>query len=264
MSKTCNNCGALLEDDTTFCPGCGAKYEESPAAPAKKFELPDWFSKKAMIIAGAVALGLIALIIIVSVIFTHPYKASFEAADMVDRGNFEGYVDLVPAGYWEYLEDEYYYGGKKVDAKDYIDALEDEWKENDKDYFEDYLGEDITWSYEFTRTDYMPKGLVERLAKALEEDYGIAANRVKDAARVYYDVTAKSSVYCSYGKDNYATMINIDGKWYFATWTYKYENGKDRYDELEVDFKYGISLDKLVSKKDFKDIYGGLGDLGWG
>ena len=38
MSKFCNNCGAQMEDQATFCPNCGAANAPAPApqqAPAE-------------------------------------------------------------------------------------------------------------------------------------------------------------------------------------------------------------------------------------
>ena len=36
MAKFCGNCGFSLEDDARFCPECGTKTQEAPAAPEEK------------------------------------------------------------------------------------------------------------------------------------------------------------------------------------------------------------------------------------
>ena len=36
-ARTCAQCGATLEGEARFCPGCGAKVEQPPAPPAQRF-----------------------------------------------------------------------------------------------------------------------------------------------------------------------------------------------------------------------------------
>lgn len=293
MSKFCSNCGATLEDNVMFCSTCGTKQEApvapvapaapvyaapvyaapaapvyeapaapvAPAAPAKK-------SKKGLaigLVVGAVALIAIA-VLVYFLFFSNPYKAAFDAADDINvRGIFDNYETMVPEGYWDYVEEEYYtrqyselthsYNIVSVDRNDTIDAAEDAWKEEDEEWYEDALGKDITYSYEIVKTVNMPADMVALLAESLEDDFGIEADRVQAAAIVVYHKTASSAIYADYDIYLSEKMIKVDGKWYFASWNYvtEYVEGKEvtHYDEYDVNFDYGYH-GALTTKKDLE------------
>lgn len=287
MSKFCSNCGATLEDNVMFCSTCGTKQEapvapvapaapvyaapvyEAPAAPvyeapaAPVYEAPAAPAKKSKkglaigLVVGAVVL-IAAAVLVYFLFFSNPYKAAFDArVDVETLGNFDAYETLVPEGYWDYLEDEYYVSrDKKVDREDVIDAAEESWEKYSEDVLSDQLGEDITFSYEIVKSVNMPETIVGYLAEAIEEDYGIEADRVQAAVKVIYHVSANSSIYANYSIYNQETLIKIDGKWYFADWENKYDDeGEKIYDEFIVNFEFGIDRDELYTAKDFESSY---------
>lgn len=216
MSKICNNCGAMLEDDVMFCTSCGAQYQEAAPATEKapaKFDVAAIIGKvkamepKKLIILGAAAVAAIALIVVLCVVlFANPYKSAIQNYYAAEYGNFQKMESLAPAEYWEYVEDQSGY-----DIDDMIEMAEDSYKDSD---YEDKYGEKVSVTVDVIKEISLPKGQVEKIAEYLDDKYDIDAKKVTAVKKVYYDLTIKSDVYASYAKETYTYVIQISGKWY--------------------------------------------------
>ena len=139
MAKFCANCGTELDQNALFCGNCGAKQAEAPApapapapmaqpAPQATYEAPaatqynayayqpqatyapqapvaparkkSGFPKLAIIL-GSIALGILALVLIISLAFPGPKATVKKFMKAVESGNAEKLVNLMPDFYFE-------------------------------------------------------------------------------------------------------------------------------------------------------------------
>lgn len=222
MSKSCPTCGAVLEDNASFCTTCGAQFQTAEPAPQKA--APD--KKKLIMMIGAGVVGLILIIILCSLLFGSPYKSAIENAYSVQYGDFENFESLVPPEVWEYREEKY-----KSDMDDYLDSAEKSYRDSK---YDDRYGDEVTVSIEVTKEIDMPKGMVEKAAEYLDKTYDIDEESVSAIKKVYYNRTIKSDVYANYVMETYDYVIQINGKWYMID-TPDYNSSDDVW---SIDFVY--------------------------
>ena len=202
MSKACSNCGTVLEDNAAFCANCGTQSEVAAApAPVK--------SKKPMIITiVAVVAALIVAGIVFLFILGDSYTTPIERAiDITFKGDFDDLGDYAPDAYWDNQSDT---------RENAIQELKDQGKEYVKeltDGLSDIFGSNYKVDYEINDKDSLSKGKLALIGKALEENYGIAADEVSSGYKVNLTVSIKGS------KDNASatavvTCAKIDGTWY--------------------------------------------------
>jgi transposase len=222
MSKICNNCGNILEDDAVFCGNCGTMYTAAPVeapveapvqeeapAPKKKFNL------MTLIIAAAGALTL--LILMIALLASGGKKSAVKNYEKVMNGKVNALTKMAPKDYWKYLEDE-----EDVD----IDELKEEFEEmleGQQERWEDEYGKNVKIKIKMEDSKKMKKKDLKNLAEALADRYEFISKKdVKKAFEVDLEMTIK-------GRDDEddsemeAAVVKIGGKWYLISYS-EYED----------------------------------------
>ena len=139
---------------------------------------------------------------------------------------FEGKVnkmkDLAPKEYWDWMEEE---NGRSLE--DICEDYEEMW-EDQKDYYEEDYGEDYRVTHKIEDKTKLDEDTVAGIAAALEDTYGINANKVKAG----YDLEISAQISGSEGEDDAElefTVIQIGDDWYVI-------NYHEYYGEYEVSF----------------------------
>jgi DNA-directed RNA polymerase subunit M/transcription elongation factor TFIIS len=212
MSKFCENCGAEMEDNETVCKYCGPKEDKkeevkeevkketaevkNESTEAVKESKP-MDVKKIGIIAGAVALAVLVLTLIINIV----------------------------SGGWKTPIDNYFKGMQKADAKMYLkafpefldkdDTIDKEYMKDMLENLEDEYGKNIKIKYEVTKKEKIKKDDLSKVQEYIEKKYD---EKVKVSAG--YEVKVKATIK---GKDDEDTdtqkmyVYKIDGKWkYFS------------------------------------------------
>lgn len=267
MSKFCISCGKPLEEDAAFCPGCGnAVAAEAPVEPvaAAEAEAPvqaeapvakenpvnnimdkvqgfaqkatvytkDYIAKakenpKMWIAPGAIAVGIIALIVVVIVLLAGSKYTT--ALDNYIEVNFKGNTSkielLAPKEYWDYYEEE-----NDKSLEDLKEQFEEYWDDM-IDSLEDEYGKNIKVTYEITDEDKISERKMKKIAEALEDQYDIDAKSVTEGYKVDAELKISGSEDDDEDEGTF-NIIKIGGRWYMINY---YESG----DEYEVYFNIG-------------------------
>lgn len=234
MSKFCNNCGNMVDDDAVFCTNCGATFEaapvpeEAPQAP-RKAKKP--LNKKMIgMIVGVVAVVILAIVVISMIGGGSKSQFNGVISDMeaITNGDFDDILDIAPEAYWEYLEDQ----DKDFDREDLAKDMEKDFKSESKNYKKEF-GDDWKISLSVVDEKQLDDDMIEDAAAYLDEKYGIDEESVTNAYTVWVRMDIK-------GEDGFdhaiqeCTAIKIDGTWYpCEIWeTENYEGDT----EIRVDF----------------------------
>jgi hypothetical protein len=254
MIHYCKHCGTLLAEDAKVCSFCGKALEtprpepkpaespvdtptEQPTKSPAKFHwqtLKEKFTKKQLLIAGGIALGVIVLAVAVYLLFLNPHIALNKYAD-VHNGNYRNLESLAPKEFWEQVAQstttsvESYINKKEESLKKTYDTL----KEQDS-----YLyGTLQSKTYHITDTQKISEIDLNGIKDSLQKRYDIAEHRIGTA----YNLIVKVVYHGSERDDTrvaYVTSIQIDGKWYLIQYMpYAYTNG---FDTISDD--YSVSL----------------------
>lgn len=212
MSKFCNNCGSVMEDDVMFCTNCGAQdvpaFQEAPAEASDSVFAPagDKKSLMTLIIAGA---ALVVAIILLIAAFSSSPKKAMSNLEKVMNGNAGKISSLAPNAYWKYLKDE-----EDVTKADVKDEFKDSY-EDQKEFMEDEYGKNAKYNIKITDKDKLSKKKLEALAENIEENYDIDEKKVKAA----YELEVEVSIKGRDDDDEYETTmyaVKISGKWYIV------------------------------------------------
>ena len=216
MSKFCNNCGSVMEDDAVFCTNCGAK--EAPAAPVAPAAAPNYSyagtpqqpegGKKGLPFALIGAIAIVAVVILAIVLFAGGgHKDVAKNLEAVLNGKANKLESLAPKAFWEYMEDEH-----DVELKDLKEDFEDNY-EDALDELEDEYGKNVKFTVKVTDSEKMDKDDVKDIAKAIDKSYDIDKDKIKAAYELELEMTIK-------GKDEKdeqdmdIVAVKISGKWY--------------------------------------------------
>jgi len=213
MSKICNNCGNILEDDAVFCGNCGSMYTAAPveepvveapaeeAAPAPKKKL----NLKTLIIAAAA--GVVALIVLIVLLAGGGYKKAVKNLEKLYNGNGKVIEKMAPKDYW----DEY-----DIDVDEMIEEYEDSYDEM-VEYLEEKYGKNVKFKIKITDKEKMDSDDVKDLAKVLADKYDFIKKKdVKKAYELELEMTIK-------GKDDEDSndedviAVKIKGNWYLIS-----------------------------------------------
>lgn len=230
--KFCNNCGQQMEDESVFCPNCGATNEAAPAAPAAKAAGNDIMAKakgfgekvvnvcknfvnaamkdkKLLIVPAAAIVGVIAVILVISLLFSNPYKKAIKdyvAINVSYQASEKQYEAQMPKDAWDYLEEE-----EEIE-------FDEEWEEYEKsaEYIQEAL-EDEFGEYKVTVKIKDSSKLSDKKLKEykneLEEDWDIKKKDVKVGYKVKLEVSIKGDD----DKDSdsiKAVVVKYKGDWY--------------------------------------------------
>lgn len=240
MSKFCNNCGSILDDDAMFCTNCGAQEQQPAAAPAYEEqynyggdpiygeEQPSYdeaqpeagksenplkgiMSKlgdlKTLII-GAVAV--IAVVVLCVLLFGSSVNKAVKNYQAVLNGKAGKVASLAPSAYWKYWKDEE--GITKADVKkDFKEQYEDS-----KEELEELYGKNVKFTIKVTEKDKMSKKDLEEIADQLEDNYEIDDKKVKAGYELECEMTIKGKE----DDDEIETTlyaVKISGNWYVVS-----------------------------------------------
>ena len=230
--KFCNNCGQQMEDESVFCPNCGATNEAAPAAPAAKAAGNDIMAKakgfgekvvnfcknfvnaamkdkKLLIVPAAAILGVIAVIVVLSLVFSHPYKGAIKDAIAIDFGTAteKQYKASKPKAYWNYLEDE-----RDMEFDDAWENYEDN-NENLVEYLEEEYGDDYKVTFKIKDADKLSDKKLKEVKDYAKDYWDVSKKDVKKAYKVKLEISIKGDE----DKDSdtiKCVVAKIDGKWY--------------------------------------------------
>lgn len=242
MSKFCNNCGSIMDDDVMFCPTCGAA--NAPAAEAPAAEVPaenpvDTYAeipaeesatpadnKKNLItlLAGVAAVAVVVILAIL--LFGSSYKDAVNNLEGVLNGKANKIESLAPKAYWTYLEEE-----EEVELKE----LKKDFKENyedAKEELEEEYGKNAKFNIKITDKKKLSKKKVGKIAEAIEDSYDIDEKKVKAAYELEVEMTIKGRE-DEEEQEMELVSVKIGGKWY-PVMVMEYE------DEVAVMFMTGM------------------------
>ena len=227
MMRCCKHCGALLEDDVQVCDFCGAVLEvpkaepvalpvvveEAPAQEVTKevSEAPSRkkLSKKSWLIIAGIALAVIAVIVTVNLLIFSPHIA-VDKYEAVLNGDFDKIETLAPKEYWDYMAER-----TNMTTNQYIEDLA---KLREETYLtqmsqDSVIGKLLGKELRVLDTEKVNANELAGIGNALEEEYGISADRVHAAYRLILKYTAKGSKESS-STSSMVTAIRIDSDWY--------------------------------------------------
>lgn len=210
MSKFCNNCGSMMEDDAVFCTNCGAQAapasEESYTETSAEVPADNKKTLIALIIAGV---ALIAAIILLITAFSSSPKKAMATLEKAMNGNAGAVSSLAPNAYWKYLKDE-----EDITKADVKDEFKDSY-EDQKEFLEEEYGKNAKYRLKITDKDKLSKKKLEALAESIDENYEIDEKKVKAA----YELEVEVSIKGREDDDDYETTmyaVKIGGKWYIV------------------------------------------------
>ncbi len=180
---------------------------------------------KVFIVPGAILVGVIVLIVVLSLVLGGGgYKSVLNDYCDLLEGNAAKIEKMAPKEYWEWYEDEY---DDSVD--DLIDEFEEYYEDDIIDMLEDELGDNIKVSYEIKKEKELKDKVLEGIAEGLDDQYDIDAKVTKG-----YDLKIKMTIEGS-DDDESSTLelsvVKINGKWYLINY-YEYD------DEYRVSFAF--------------------------
>jgi len=240
MSKYCQNCGAVMDDNAVFCSNCGAQSNVvvsngaapayAPATAASSFSIDGLLGKLSGLLDKKnrpILIGAVAVIIVLIIIISSASGAGWKSAlnnyiDVTIHGKVEKIEKLAPKEYWDYREDE-------TDRD--LDDIKDDFEDNVDDLLdrlEDEYGKRIKVSYKVEDKKTLSKHKLEKIADALNDQYDIKESSVKKAIEVELEMTIKGSEDDDDDEVEF-TFVKIGSKWYMISY---YSNG----DEYRVSF----------------------------
>ena len=186
---------------------------------------------KMWIAPGAIAAGVIALIVVVCVLVAgSKYTTALDNYIAVNfRGDASKIELLAPKEYWDYLEEE-----QDVSLDDLKERMEENW-DDVKDALEEQYGKNIRVTYKVTKEREISDKKLEKIAEALEETYDIDAKSVKAGYKIEVELTIAGS---EDDDDDEGTfnVVKIGNRWYLINY---YESGDNYYVYFNVS---GISI----------------------
>jgi hypothetical protein len=228
MMRCCKHCGALLEDDVQVCDFCGAVLEvpkaepvalpvvveEAPAQEVTK-EVSEAPSRKkltkkaALFLVGGIVLAVLAVIVAVNLLIFNPHIA-VDKYEAVLNGDFDKIETLAPKEYWDYMAER-----TNMTTNQYIEDLA---KLREETYLaqmsqDSVIGKLLGKELRVLDTEKVNANELAGIGNALEEEYGISADRVHAAYRLILKYTAKGSKESS-STSSMVTAIRIDSDWY--------------------------------------------------
>lgn len=213
MSKFCQNCGSVMEDQETFCANCGTQNEvvaeKSDVFATIKEKLT---GKNVGIIAGAVAIVLVIAILLPIILGGGAKAAAKKYYDLESKGKVGSLKSLAPKEYWEFAEEAY-------DLE--IADVKDEYKDDFEDYKDDMKDDGIKISYKYQDKNETKKSELKKVRNYLSEKYDIDKDKIK--ALVVVDFTCK---YTEEKDTDIATyeiyVVKIGSKWYPLNYDYDF------------------------------------------
>ena len=248
MLNCCKHCGALLEDEVNVCPFCGKTLEAPRAEPAPQeqpAEVPvavaeevtetapqhplKKLTPKHLLIGGGIALAVIIAIVAVSLIFFSP-NAAVSTLEAIVNGNFERYEALAPAEYWEARAKT---NNQTVEEfLDYQIRFLEQETEQFKDAQPDIRGEPVSKTFHLVDSAPVSKQDLEGVRSAIEEEWGISADRVKDVRFITVRYEKKWTNYSKNATFSCYT-VQIDSQWYLISCSVRTN---------ATEFKYSVNL----------------------
>jgi len=217
MNMICSHCGAQMEEDSVFCLNCGAVRSavQGKASPLPKAEpQPRPVRQKVTrrkISTKAICISVAALVVLIvaAVMFfakpQRPYTAALDKAFTYDYfSSWETLDALAPEAYWE-KENPFHH----VVIGSVMGIINPK-----KDFYEDFLGTDLAFSYDFKDVTAYSRSQVAMFGEALERKYGIDAKTVTEARHLVFDMTAKGEKGMEKKHGLAEDVIKIDGEWY--------------------------------------------------
>ena len=189
--------------------------------------------KKVLIITCAAAVAVIALIVIgIVALIGNPQAKAVKKAIMLSsgKGRASQIKSMAPADYWDYVESNDGYDTDFADIKDeYAD-----WAEDELDDLEDDLGEKVKIKFEHKNTVKVSKSDLNDIAEALDKQYGVDEDDVKEAKRIqgilYMEGNDKEDGWSASVVDTHVVRIGL--KWYVVN---VYEYGDNLYASFVID-----------------------------
>ncbi|MCD8094753.1 MAG: zinc ribbon domain-containing protein [Ruminococcus sp.] len=240
MSKFCTSCGAQIDDNTAFCPNCGAAQQADAVNPNTAYQAysaannnaQPTFDEVSYNYAGDIGavqeigkaknnntiIGLCAVLLVVIIAaavllaifvfgkkdYEEPIEKLCLAIEEADGGAFaDAYADYL-VDYMDYNFEEYYDCDTEEWFEEYI--LED-----GLDYLEDEYGDDIKVSYKVTDKEKLDDDDLEDLEDEIKDEYDEKVD-VTEGYKLEVEITVK-------GEDDKETfdgdifVYNIDDKW---------------------------------------------------
>lgn len=230
--KFCNNCGQQMEDESVFCPNCGATNEAAPAAPAAKAagndimakvkdfggKVANFFKnyasaamkdKKLLVIPAAAILGVIAVIVVLSLLLSHPYKKAIKgyiAINVSYQATEKQYEAQAPDKAWDYMEEEY-----EVEFDDQWDNYEKAAEKYEEALEEEYGEYKVT--FKIKDASKLSNKKLKDYKNDLKDEWDINKKDVKKGYKVKLEVSIKGDD----DKDSdtvKAVVVKYKGDWY--------------------------------------------------
>ena len=229
MTYYCKHCGALLDEDAKVCDFCGSALEVSQAEAPHQVQPVDapapapkkWLTKKKLLIAGGILLGIVVIAVAVYFLFFGHYYA-VQKYETVMNGNFKQLKTLAPEEYWVYLAN-----NKGVSVSDYIDnrieSMEKNWADTQFNREEIY-GDNYHISLTVVDSEVLDADLLLKLKDALKRDYNILPSRVVTARTLILKVHGEGSK-LDYSGAAVVYAMQIDAHWYL----FRYSKSNDVY-----------------------------------
>lgn len=218
MTKTCTNCGNIIDEGMTTCAVCGA------AAPAPRTRRPapkktgfaglmQKLSKNPkMLLGGAAALVVvtITLIVVLSALFSNPWKSGLNNyLDLTIKGKSSAVIKMVPKDAWTFLEDNYSIdkASMKEDAEAYAEDLSEGATDN--------YGDKVKYKYNVLKKKRLTRTMTDKYAEGIENVYGIDQDKVKTGYMVKFELEVS-------GKEGFAwtektcVFLKIGSAWYMV------------------------------------------------
>lgn len=208
MEKTCICCGTALAEDAVLCPECGAEIREIAMPTESKEEKTRKPAKTVFI--GIAALAAVAIVFLLfSMAFAKPYTTALDNYYFFTlTGDEDAFKALAPEEYWDWYEERY--------SRDLEDLMADraEQLEASAEFYEDFIGENTRFSYDFRKISKYTDHQVEMFGECLEDTYDIDADSVTRAYHLFMDVTIQGENGVQVVPDISLGVIEIEGVWY--------------------------------------------------
>ncbi len=216
MDKFCSNCGAVVPEDSAFCPACGTVSEQTENTNGLKDKLVN--NKKNIIIVVAAVLVVVLCVVLFGgnspkKIAQTYLKAHYKTA------NGNAIAKVLPKDYIKYVMDE-----EDVSKKEIVEAL-DEQCEDAIDWMEDAY-DDCKISWKIKDVEDAKKAETKDIKEYYDDEYDIKVKKVKV---VEAEVTVKYDDDGDKEEEDFDVdiyVVKIGGKWCLdADYAYLYDIG---------------------------------------
>lgn len=237
MSKFCINCGAAVQDDAAFCINCGASINK---APAKKSKKPLVIT---LIIVGAIlslVVEILACVMLVPAVINYVDGYPSEYTDPVAlyydalyKGDVDNVWQMAPAECWAKLAKQ-----TGMSRQECVKNAESHFwlLYRRQEIIANGYGEEFSCIYTISEQIVVSEKRLAQISAALEEEYGIDANSVKEGYQLRVDFFPGERFHHRI----VPTVIKIDNKWYMVEWettTYTdYINEENSYTTFTANF----------------------------